>query len=61
MYLMNCGDCVVLCDDYIALALKLNFQLMLMTIDHPCMSLCFMSLQAGLPGGGQVSADEQQI
>ena len=41
---MYYGDCVVLCD-YVAL--KLNIQLMLVTINHLCMSLCLYHCRKG--------------
>ena len=56
---MYYGDCIVLCDDYVALKLKFSVD-----VDDYWSSMhvsLFMSLQEGPPGGGQVSTDKQQI
>ena len=42
---MYCGDCIILCDDYVAL--KLNLQLILLTTDPPYMSLCSYPFKYG--------------
>ena len=59
---MYYGDCVVLCDDYLMVALKLKFPVDIIDLVYWSsmhVSL-FISLQEWPPGGGQVSTDEQQ-
>ena len=55
---MYCGDCIILCDDYVALKLKFSVDISdYQSFVHVCW---FMSLQEWRPGGRQVSFDEQQ-
>ena len=58
---MYCGDCIVLCDDYVALKLKFPATVDINSYSSSMHVFLFMSLQEGPPGGSQVSTDEQQI